>query len=42
MKVEEKRSRLLERKNKEKAKNYAEILKGRNHGQQESKMNEYR
>jgi hypothetical protein len=40
MKVEEKSSRLLEKKNEEKDKNYADILKGRNHGQQESKRNE--
>jgi hypothetical protein len=32
--VEEKCSRLPERKNKEKAKSYAEVLKGMNHGQQ--------
>jgi hypothetical protein len=35
--VEEKHSRLLEKKNEEKSKSYAEVLKGRNHGQQESK-----
>jgi chromosome segregation ATPase len=40
-KVEEKHSRLPERKNEEKGKSYAEVLKGRNHGQQESKKNEY-
>jgi hypothetical protein len=33
--VEEKNSRVIERKNEEKAKSYAEVLKGRNHGQQE-------
>jgi hypothetical protein len=42
MKVEEKCSRLSERKNEEKDNNYADILKGRNHGQQESKSNEYK
>jgi hypothetical protein len=42
MKVEEKCSRLSEKKNEEKDKNYADILKGRNHGQQESKRNECR
>ena len=41
-KFEEKCYRLLERKNEEKVKNYANILKGRNHGQQESKSNEYK
>jgi hypothetical protein len=40
-KVEEKHSRFPERKNEEKRKSYAEVLKGRNHGQQESKKNEY-
>jgi hypothetical protein len=30
---EEKHSRLLENKNEEKRKSYAEVLKGRNHGQ---------
>ena len=40
-KVEEKHSMFLERKNEEKRKSYAEVLKGRNHGQQESKKNEY-
>jgi hypothetical protein len=30
---EEKYSRLLEKKNEEKSKSYAEVLKGRNHGQ---------
>jgi hypothetical protein len=39
--VEEKYSRLTKMKNKEKAKSYAEVLKGMNHGQQESKKNEY-
>jgi hypothetical protein len=39
--VEENPSRLLEKKNEEKSKSYAEVLKGRNHGQQESKKNEY-
>jgi TolA-binding protein len=34
---EEKNSRLLENKNEEKKKSYAEVLKGRNHGQPESK-----
>jgi chromosome segregation ATPase len=38
-KVEEKYSRFPERKNEEKS--YAEVLKGRNHGQQESNKNEY-
>jgi hypothetical protein len=33
----EKHSRLLEKKNEEKRKSYAEVLKGRNHGQPESK-----
>jgi hypothetical protein len=37
VKNEEKHSRLLENKNKEKRKSYAEILKGRNHGQPKSK-----
>jgi len=32
-KVEEKWHRLLEKKNEEKPKSYAEVLKGRNHGQ---------
>jgi hypothetical protein len=40
-KVEEKHSRFPERKNEEKGKSYVEVLKGRNHGQQESKKNEY-
>jgi hypothetical protein len=40
-KFEEKHSRLLERKNEENGKSYAEVLKGRNRGQQESKKNEY-
>jgi hypothetical protein len=40
MKVEEKCFRLLENKNEEN--NYADILKGRNHGQKESNMNECR
>jgi hypothetical protein len=34
---EENHSRLLEKKNEEKRKSYAELLKGRNHGQPESK-----
>jgi hypothetical protein len=34
---EEKHSRLLEKKNEENIKSYAEVLKGRNHGQPESK-----
>jgi hypothetical protein len=34
---EEKHSRFLEKKNEEKRKSYAEVLKGRNHGQPESK-----
>jgi septal ring factor EnvC (AmiA/AmiB activator) len=34
---EEKHSRLLEKKNEENRKSYAEALKGRNHGQPESK-----
>jgi hypothetical protein len=34
---EEKHSRLLEKKNEENRKSYAEVLKGRNHGQPESK-----
>jgi hypothetical protein len=34
---EEKHSRLLENKNKENRKSYAKVLKGRNHGQPESK-----
>jgi hypothetical protein len=42
MKVEEKCSRLSVMKNEEKDKNYAGILKGRNHGQQESKRDECR
>jgi hypothetical protein len=33
---------VVEKKNEEKAKNYADILKGRDHGQQESKRNECR
>jgi hypothetical protein len=41
-KVEEKCSRLPEKKNEEKANNYANILKGRDHDQQESKRNECR
>jgi chromosome segregation ATPase len=36
---EEKHSRLLEKKNEENRKSYAEVLKGRNHGQLESKKN---
>ena len=38
---EEKNSRLLEKKNEENRKSYAEVLKGGNHGQQESKKNVY-
>jgi len=38
--VEEKYSRLPERKNEENLKSYAEVLKGRNLGQQESKKND--
>jgi hypothetical protein len=34
-KLEENHYRLLERKNEERIKSYVEILKGRNHGQQE-------
>jgi hypothetical protein len=34
---EEKHSRFLEKKNEENRKSYAEVLKGRNHGQPESK-----
>jgi hypothetical protein len=34
-KVEEKHFRLPERKNEEKSKSYAEVIKGRNHGQKE-------
>jgi hypothetical protein len=34
---EEKHSRLLEKKNEENRKSYAEIIKGRNHGQPQSK-----
>jgi hypothetical protein len=34
---EEKHSRLLEKKNEENTKSYTEVLKGRNHGQPESK-----
>jgi chromosome segregation ATPase len=34
---EEKHSRLIEKKNEENRKSYAEVLKGRNHGQPESK-----
>jgi hypothetical protein len=34
---EEKHSRLLEKKNEENRKSYEEVLKGRNHGQPESK-----
>jgi hypothetical protein len=33
--------RFPERKNEEKRKSYEEVIKGRNHGQQESKKNEY-
>jgi hypothetical protein len=40
-KVEEKHSRYIERKNQDKGKSYTEVLKERNHGQQESKKNEY-
>jgi len=40
-KVEEKCHRLLENKYGENPKSYAEVLKGRNHGQKESKKNEY-
>jgi hypothetical protein len=40
MKVEEKCSRLPKNKNEMKDKNYEDILKGRNHGQQDSKRNE--
>jgi hypothetical protein len=36
---EEKHSRLLEKKNEENRKSYAEVLKGRNHGQPKSKKN---
>jgi hypothetical protein len=36
-KDEEKCHRLLERKNEEMVKSYTKVLKGRNHGQQESK-----
>jgi hypothetical protein len=39
-KVEENDSRLPERKNEEKRKSYAKLLKGRNHGHHESKKNE--
>jgi hypothetical protein len=39
-KIEEKKSRFLERRNEEKGKSYSEVLKGRNHGQQESKKND--
>jgi hypothetical protein len=42
MKVEEKSSWLSQNTNEEKVKNYVDILKGRNHGQQESKRNECR
>jgi hypothetical protein len=38
--IEEKHSRLPEKKNEEKSKSYAEVLKGRNHGQPESKKND--
>jgi hypothetical protein len=38
--VEEKYSRLPERKNEENVKSYAKVLKGRNLGQQESKKND--
>jgi hypothetical protein len=40
--LEEKSSKLPERKNEEKDKNYAEVLKGWDYGQQYSKMNEYK
>jgi hypothetical protein len=36
---EEKNSRFLENKNEENRKSYVEVLKGRNHGQLESKKN---
>jgi hypothetical protein len=36
---EEKHSRVPEKKNEENSKSYAEVLKGRNNGQQESKKN---
>jgi hypothetical protein len=36
---EEKHSRFLEKKNEENRKSYAKVLKGRNHGQPESKKN---
>ena len=39
--VEENPSMSLEKKNEENSKSYVEILKERNHGQQESKKNEY-
>jgi hypothetical protein len=39
--VEEKPSRLLEKKDEEMSKSYEKGIKGRNHGQQESKKNEY-
>jgi chromosome segregation ATPase len=38
--VEEKHSRFPEKKNEQKSKSYAEVLKGRNHGQPESKKND--
>jgi hypothetical protein len=38
---EENQSRFPERKNEEKRKSYAEVLKGRNHGQEESNKSEY-
>jgi hypothetical protein len=37
---EEKHFRLPEKKNEQKSKSYAEVLKGRNHGQPESKKND--
>ena len=40
-KDEEKHSRFPKRNNEEKGKSYVEVLKGRNHCQQESKKNEY-
>jgi hypothetical protein len=36
---EEKHSRLLEKKNEENRKIYAEVIKGKNHGQPKSKKN---
>jgi len=40
-KIEEKHSRFPERNNDEKRQSYAEVIKGRYHGQQESKKIEY-